>query len=281
MAEVRPPDDDWRRRLRVWRETAGLSRLELSRRAGVSAETIKGYEAGRRRPSRELLVVLLEALQVVARDRNGILAAAGFAPDGRMAGTDPPDPEYNLAEALADIERAPWPACITDETMAVVGANALAQRLWEVDLSRERLTPVERHFLCVMTETHFADRILNWDETAALLSALVKGSFGEGPLEDGQAAYLGAVMQHVAQGDTRYLQRFLHHWAVAEPQILKWRFEYHMTWDHEEAGVMRFRCLVNPVNRADRLTINDWIPADAESWRGVERLAGLERRGQR
>jgi hypothetical protein len=82
-------------------------------------------------------------------------------------------------------------------------------------------------------------------------------------------------MQHLAEGDTRYLQRFLHHWVAAVPRIEKWRFVYPITWEHREAGVMRFRCVVNPANRAERLGINDWIPVDAESWLGVERLRQL------
>jgi hypothetical protein len=167
---------------------------------------------------------------------------------------------------VVHIASSPWPAFITNEAMAVVAANHVAQEVWSIDLEREFRTPVERHLLNVMTQPRFADRIVNFDESARLLASMVKGSFGEAAAAPGgPAPYLAAVMEHMMTGDLKYLQRFLMIWADAPARIHKWRFTYPITWTHPTAGTMRFRCMVNPVNRADYLAINDWIPLEVDA----------------
>ena len=268
---------EWCSRLRVLRESSELTRADLAARALVSANTIKAYELHRRNPSRHLLTALLDAMRVERHDRNSILSQAGFAPDAVPSTGELPTPEYSLDEAVRDIAASPWPAFITNEAMAVVAANHLAQEVWSIDLEREFRTPVERHLLNVMTMPRFADCMGNFDESARLLSGMVKGSFGEAAAAPGgPAPYLAAVMEHVMQGDLKYVQRFLRIWAEAPARIFKWRFAYPIIWNHPTAGTMHFRCVVNPVNRADYLAINDWTPLDGLTWEALGRLPSAE-----
>ena len=279
MAAVIP---EWCQRLRVLRESSGLTREALAARALVSANTIKAYEINRRNPSRQLLTALLDAMRVERHDRNFILSDAGFAPDSTPSTNELPTPEFSVDEAVIDIARSPWPAFITNEAMAVVAANHVAQEVWSIDLEREFRTPVERHLLNVMTQPRFADRIVNFDESARLLASMVKGSFGEAAAAPGgPAPYLAAVMEHMMKGELKYLQRFLMIWSDAPARIHKWRFTYPIIWAHPTAGTMRFRCLVNPVNRADYLAINDWMPVDGETWEALGRLDSAEAAARR
>ena len=65
--------------LREWRAARGVSQLALSLQTGVSARHLSFMETGRASPSRDMVLMLAEALQMPLRDRNSFLQAAGFA----------------------------------------------------------------------------------------------------------------------------------------------------------------------------------------------------------
>ena len=67
------------RLLRQWRGLRGISQLDLAHEADTSARHLSFIETGRARPSREMVQRLAEALDVPLRERNALLAAAGFA----------------------------------------------------------------------------------------------------------------------------------------------------------------------------------------------------------
>jgi transcriptional regulator with XRE-family HTH domain len=271
---------DWVDRLRAWRLATGLSRESLAATAGVSAESIKAYETGRRRPPREVLVALLDELSVHALDRDTILAQAGYAPDGHMAGTDPANPEHTFEEALEEIRSVEWPSVITNEAMDVVAANSVAQRLWGVDLTREFNTPVQRNMLAQMSNPRIADQMENWEEAIRILLTLVKGSFGDVAEDTEASKYFQAVMAQFLAGEPRYVQAAMRVWLEVEPRIFKWRFSYPISWRHPEHGVLRFHVVVNPVNRRERVTINDWIPLDGHTWESLRTMTDSQRTGQ-
>ncbi len=264
---------DWHRLLREAREAEGLSRRLLGAAAGVSPYTVKAYELGLKHPSRVALVALLDALRVDRLTRNTILAGAGFAPDGESLAPSNDDYALSLAEATAAIAACPWPAHVNNEFMEVLSANAIAQSIWGVDLEREFNSPVERNMLTVAATPRFADRILNWDEMVSIGVGIMKGHHRGGEtLSDEASLYFAAVMQHLFDGDPRYLTRFLGLWEAVPPRVPKVRWYYPVTWDHLELGVLRFTVAVSTVNDVDGLYINDWIPRDVQT--GVA-IAGL------
>src|SRR2546421_12651830 len=66
--------------LRRWRESRHLSQLDLALDAEVSARHISFLETGRAEPSREMLLMLSNVLDIPLRERNFLLLAAGYAP---------------------------------------------------------------------------------------------------------------------------------------------------------------------------------------------------------
>lgn len=66
--------------LRQAREVAGISRGALAGLVGLSISYIHRIETGNRRPSRESLITLAEALEVEGESLNKWLLAAGYAP---------------------------------------------------------------------------------------------------------------------------------------------------------------------------------------------------------
>lgn len=111
--------------LRDWRQRRRISQLDLALDAGVSARHLSFLETGRSQPSREMVVLLAEQLDIPLRERNTLLVAAGFAPFYRERGLDDPD----FAAIRAAVQRIlaghePFPAVAVDRHWNLVAANA-------------------------------------------------------------------------------------------------------------------------------------------------------------
>jgi transcriptional regulator with XRE-family HTH domain len=112
------------RLLREWSSRRHLSQLALALDSGVSSRHLSFVETGRSRPSREMVLLLAERLQVPLRERNRLLLAAGFAPSYAHRSLDDP--------AMAEVRRAveivlaghePYPALAVDRHWDLVLAN--------------------------------------------------------------------------------------------------------------------------------------------------------------
>jgi transcriptional regulator with XRE-family HTH domain len=126
---VRPPVGEL---LRGWRQRRRLSQLDLAGEAGVSSRHLSFVETGRARPSREMVLLLAEQLEVPLRERNELLMAAGFAPVYGHRGLDHPDMAA-VTRALHLVLRAyePHPALVVDRAWELVMANATVPLLTE------------------------------------------------------------------------------------------------------------------------------------------------------
>ncbi len=110
--------------LRQWRQRRRLSQLDLAGEAGVSARHLSFVETGRARPSREMVLLLAEQLEIPLGARNELLAAAGFAPVYRRR--DLGDPDMASVRAALDLVLAayePFPALVVDRAWHLVAAN--------------------------------------------------------------------------------------------------------------------------------------------------------------
>src|SRR5262245_48284510 len=65
--------------LREWRAARGMSQLDLALSAGVSARHVSFIETGRSTPSRSMILLLADVLDVPLRQRNRLLETAGYA----------------------------------------------------------------------------------------------------------------------------------------------------------------------------------------------------------
>src|ERR1700679_817972 len=77
--------------LRYWRQQRGKSQLDLSLDTGVSQRHISFVESGRSVPSRELLLILAQTMDVPLREQNLLLLASGYAPVYLESSWDPPE----------------------------------------------------------------------------------------------------------------------------------------------------------------------------------------------
>jgi len=117
-------------RLRALRAARRLSQMELSMRAGVSQRHLSWIETGRARPSREMLLALLDALDAPLPERNDSLLAAGYAPAFAQRSLAAPE-MAPVREAVCHLLDAhdPSPAMVLDAAWNVVQGNRGVRRL--------------------------------------------------------------------------------------------------------------------------------------------------------
>lgn len=121
--------------LREWRQRRRISQLDLACQGEISTRHLSFLETGRSRPSREMVLHLAEQLEVPLRERNQMLAAAGFAPVYRESALS--DPGLRAARQAMDAVihgHMPYPALAVDRLWTLVAANdAVAWLLADVD----------------------------------------------------------------------------------------------------------------------------------------------------
>lgn len=117
--------------LREWRLARRLTQQELAERAEVSGRHLSFLETGRAGASREMVLVLANALDLPLRERNLLLGAAGFAPVYRETALDAAPMMY-VRRALDHIlaHQEPFPAMVIDRAWNVTRLNGGAQRLF-------------------------------------------------------------------------------------------------------------------------------------------------------
>lgn len=116
--------------LKRWRELRKLSQLELALRARVSQKHVSYLELDRVRPSRNMVLLLADALDLSLHDRNVLLEAAGFAQVFRRRTLD--DPAMRpVVQAIELMLRHlnPNPVLVVDGAWDIVRANAGMMKL--------------------------------------------------------------------------------------------------------------------------------------------------------
>jgi transcriptional regulator with XRE-family HTH domain len=127
MTVMTPPAQPVGELLRKWRERRRLSQLALALDAEVSTRHLSFLETGRSRPSREMLLRLMERLEVPLRERNLILLAAGYSPLYPERSLN--DPALQAARQAVDRVLAahkPYPAHAVDRHWTLVASNDVA-----------------------------------------------------------------------------------------------------------------------------------------------------------
>ncbi len=110
--------------LRNWRQRRRLSQLTLACDAGISSRHLSFLETGRSSPSREMILLLAEQLEIPLRERNVLLTAAGFAPmflERPLA-----DPALEAAKKAIELVltgHEPFPALVIDRHWTLIAAN--------------------------------------------------------------------------------------------------------------------------------------------------------------
>ena len=110
--------------LREWREQRRLSQFRLAALAEISTRHLSFIENGRSKPSREMVQLLAEHLELPLRERNQLLLAAGFAPVYSQTSMDASEmsPIRGALRQLLN-SHEPYPAVVIDRDWNLVDAN--------------------------------------------------------------------------------------------------------------------------------------------------------------
>lgn len=116
--------------LRQWRTQRKLSQLDLALESDVSQRHLSFLESGRARPSQQMVMLLAEVLEIPLRERNTLLAAAGFAPFYRQRGLA----EVDMAPVQDALTRMlehhePYPAVVVDRDFNLLMDNRAFQAM--------------------------------------------------------------------------------------------------------------------------------------------------------
>ena len=111
--------------IKDWRARRRMSQLDLALEAGVSQRHLSFVESGRSSPSRDMVEMLCEHLDLPLRERNVVLLSAGFAPS--FAERKLSDPSMAAARKAVELVlkgHEPNPALAVDRWWNLVMANA-------------------------------------------------------------------------------------------------------------------------------------------------------------
>ena len=170
-------------RLKWWRGRRGISQLELGLTADVSSRHISFLETGRSRPSPEMVLRLVGALDLPLRERNEFLLSAGFAPRFRERSLGHADlSEARQALKLLLEAHEPNPALVQDRLWQIVLWNR-SQEIMFRDLISDTGSPADLNVLdLVFKPGLMRERIVNWEVVAgAVLRRLHRQMTRVGP----------------------------------------------------------------------------------------------------
>lgn len=271
---------DWREMLRAARKALKRDQTEVARAVGISPETLRSYELGRRVPRREQLEALLLALKVPNDAANAIRDALGYA-SVMFQFERNHDFFFKIDELPGVVEQTPWPQFVVNDAFEIVAANQWIAAVWNVDYEFEfnSRTRAQRNLLSVAGDARFADRLKNWDEIVAMFASIFKSPYPTSFSLDAPTPYFNEVLSEFLKGDPAFLKKLMDIWAVTEPRTSKVRSAYRVVWDDEEFGEMRFRGIITNASYPDALSFNDWIPLDAETWQVLTRVKARHETG--
>ena len=166
--------------LREWRAARGVSQLALSVQTGVSARHLSFMETGRASPSRDMVLMLAEALQMPLRDRNSFLQAAGFAAMYRETplAAQPMGPVRDAINLLLR-STEPNPTLVVNRRYDVLDANDTGR--WLLTTFSEDLgsfLPPHNIGRLLVSEKGMRRHVENWSDVARKVLGRLKRELG-------------------------------------------------------------------------------------------------------
>lgn len=183
--------------LRSWRLARRVSQEVLATRAGVSARHLSFVETGRSQPSREVVLALAGALEVPLRERNTLLAAAGFAPAYRASALDG-DELAHLRRAIDHVlaQQEPYGAVVVDGRWNILRMNAGAARVFGhfPPTSAAGVAAAQNLLMGIVHPDALRPYLVNWDDVAGHVIARLHYELAARPGDDQLHQLLARVL---------------------------------------------------------------------------------------
>lgn len=210
--------------LREWRLARRLTQQELADIAEVSVRHLSFMETGRAGASREMVLVLANALDLPLRERNLLLGAAGFAPVYRETSLDAA-PMAHIRRALDHLlaQQEPFPAIVLDRSWNVLRMNAGGQRLFARFIMPLSPPPIVLRNLAhaLFHPEGLRHVIVDWPVLAAAIAERLHREAAADPSEGGPRALRDAVLGYAGIPERLRQPRLLDAPPVALPLCLR------------------------------------------------------------
>lgn len=251
--------------LREWRQRRRLSQLDLALDADISTRHLSYVETGRATPSRAMVLHLAEQLEVPLRERNTLLAAAGYAPIYRERPLA--DPALQAArEAVELVLRAhePYPALAVDRHWNMLSHNRPVLALMD-GIAPELMVPPLNVLRLSLHPQGLASKIVNLAAWRAHLFERLRHQIAVSA-DPVLAALLEELQSYPAPPDDEPYETIAHN-AVALPLQLR-----------TAMGVLSFISTITvfgtPVDiTLSELALETFFPADAFTAQALRHLS--------
>jgi len=163
--------NDFGELMRSWRKSRKLSQLELSLIANISSKHISFLETGRAHPSRKMVAILSNALDIPLYGRNALLSASGFTEAYSRMNINQSE-MHSVRDALSVMlsNHAPYPALVLDWDWNIVMANEPQHKLTQLITSKQPLFPQTCNILELLFDPNgFRPFIENWKQVGSIL----------------------------------------------------------------------------------------------------------------
>jgi transcriptional regulator with XRE-family HTH domain len=147
--------------LRDWRRRRRLSQLDLACDAEISTKYLSALETGHATPNREMVLLLADRMNISIRERNVLLAAAGFVPlyrERRL--TDMAMKSTREAVRAILTSQEPNPAVAMDQRWMMIASNQAMDHLI-ASVDPLLLRPPINFLRLVLHPAGLAPRIIN------------------------------------------------------------------------------------------------------------------------
>jgi transcriptional regulator with XRE-family HTH domain len=248
---------DFPQALRERRTRRRLSQLELAVRTGTTQRHLSFLESARSEPGREMVIRLAESLELPLRERNDLLAAAGFAPAYPQTPlTDPALAPVHAALTHILTAHLPYPAIVVDRHGRLVAANDAFGLLTE-GAAAELLGPAANVYRLALHPAGMAPRIVNFTEWARhILEGLhaeilrnpddqLTGLYAEleqyVPDEPAQPGHLGfavSLQLRTARGELRLMTTITTFATAVDVTIAELKLEAFLPADQATASIL-------------------------------------------
>lgn len=248
--------------LKEWRGKRRISQLELGLAANVSARHISFLETGRASPSKAMVMMLGDTLELPHSERNAFLNAAGFAPAYRRRTLEDAEMEAVLAAVNWTLDRhEPFPALAIDRHWKIVRSNRPASFL----LGAAEVEEGDSLLDAILDEERFAGVIENWSQVAHHMVQRLRT----------ESAYLGGdpVLDEAISNLSEKLQDRRHEVDTTQPAIIPTRYR---TGD----GTLSFFSTIAQFGTPEDLTLAELriemlFPADDVTKEALFQLSGI------
>jgi transcriptional regulator with XRE-family HTH domain len=183
--------------LQYWRRTRNLSQLALAHEADVSPRHLCFLETGRAKPSRDMVLLLADALAVPLRERNALLLAAGFAPMFRESTLDDGElaPVRTAIQAILK-QQEPYPAVVMNRHWDILANNTAATRFFGMLLEGRTPTGAGNILRLMFHPEGLRPFVDNWEAVAQSLVRRMHREAVGGALDDTGRGLLTEVLNY-------------------------------------------------------------------------------------